>query len=369
MPTPKRNILCLLTDAFGGTGGIALYNRDFIDALCEQDDVGEIIGIPRVAPNPLEPMPDKLIYDLSGIGGAFSWLKAIFRHIRSGRKFDLIYCAHVNLIPAAVAASKLTGAPWCLVLYGIEGWTPSPRFLSARWSSQADKVISLSGVTQERFLKWCAIPQERCCVVANAVHLEQFGMQDKDPQLIARHGLEGRKVVMTLGRLDPDEKAKGFDRMIELMPALQQEVPNLSYLIVGKGGDQPRLEALAREHGVDGSVIFAGFVSEEDKPRYYALADAYVMPSTMEGFGFVYTEAMACGIPVVGSSSDGSREALREGLLGALVDPFDPVALKAATLEALAKPKAIPEGLSYFSFDNFKDRLWAAVGPLMGAGT
>lgn len=350
-----------MTDAYGGTGGIALYNRDVIQALCNDDQLARVVALPRVVAAPLEPMPEKLEFDQSSLGGTRAYLSALWRQLRSGKKFDMVYCAHVNLIPVAWLAAKWLGVPWTLCLYGIEGWTPSPRYFSRILSSHADFVISLSGVTQERFLSWCKIAPEKCCVVPNAVHLDDFALLEKDPSLVARYGLAGRPVIMTLGRLDPSEKAKGFDRVIEILPQLQKECPNLAYLIVGKGGDQARLEGLAKANDVADSVIFTGFVSEADKPRYYALADAYVMPSTLEGFGFVYIEAMACGLPVVGSSIDGSREALRDGALGSLVDPFDPQALKAAILTALQQPKAIPAGLDYFSFEKFRMRLMSAI--------
>lgn len=357
----KLNILCLVTDAYGGTGGIALYNRDVIEAMCGDDQVVRVVALPRVIAAPLEPMPEKLEFDQSSLGGAIPYLRAVWKQVRSGKKFDMVYCAHVNLIPVAYLAAKWLGVPWVLCLYGIEGWTPSPRYLSSKLSSKADFVISLSGVTQERFLSWCKIAPEKCCVVPNAVHLGDFALLEKDPALAAHYGLADRPVIMTLGRLDPSEQAKGFDRVIEILPELRQDVPNLAYLIVGKGGDKPRLEALAKAKGVMDSVIFAGFVSEADKPRHYALADVYVMPSTGEGFGFVYIEAMACGLPVVGSSTDGSREALREGALGTLVDPFDQQALKAGILKALQQPKTIPKGLDYFSFDKFQIRLMSAI--------
>ena len=76
--------------------------------------------------------------------------------------------------------------------------------------------------------------------------------------------------------------------------------------------------------GLSDRVVFAGFIPEAEKADHYRLADAYVMPGRGEGFGFVFLEAMACGIPVVGSRLDGSREALRQGDLGILVDPDRP---------------------------------------------
>ncbi len=80
-------------------------------------------------------------------------------------------------------------------------------------------------------------------------------------------------------------------------------------------------------------------------------------PAGAKGFGFVYLEALACGIPVVGSKLDGSREALRGGALGILVDPRRPDEIQAGVLKALqAAPGVIPPGLDYFSFENFDRR-------------
>jgi glycosyltransferase involved in cell wall biosynthesis len=362
---PGRNILCLITDAYGGHGGIALYSRDVLATLCSDPQTDTVVAIPRVEFAPLEALPDKLINDRSGLGGAAQYVAAIWRHLRSGRRFDAVYCAHVNLIPLAHLAAKYLNVPWVLCLYGVEAWTPTERYLSRKWAIKADRVISISQFTLDRFRSWCPVPLSKCSLVPNAVRIDEYALTDKDPALLDAYGLRDRKVVMTLGRLNPMEQAKGFDRVIEMLPELRRHHPDLMYLIVGKGDDQPRLEGIAKARGVSDAVVFAGFVSEADKPAHYALADAFVMPSVGEGFGYVYVEAMACGIPVVGSSVDGSVEALRNGMLGELVDPFDQPALIAATLNALAQPRAIPEGIDYFTFEAFRERFTAAMAPVL----
>lgn len=364
-PAPRRRYLALVSDAYGGTGGIALYNRDAIEAMCADPLVKQVVALPRVAPNPVEPMPGKLDYDISGLASNFGYARALLRQLLRG-KFDLIYCAHVNLIPLAHIASLISGAPWVLCTYGTDAWVPIPRKASRNWLKFAEGVISVSGVTRERLLGWCPIAPERCVVIPNAVRLGDFAPQSKDAGLLARYGLEGRTVIMTLGRLDPDEQAKGFDRMIALLPELARDVPDIAYLIVGKGDDRANLERLAAEHGVSDRVVFTGFVAEEEKTAHYNLADAYVMPSTGEGFGYVFLEALACGVPVVASSLDGGREAVLEGELGAVVDPFDPAALKAAILAALAAPRIVPERLSHFGIPAFVERMTAFLHRAQG---
>jgi glycosyltransferase involved in cell wall biosynthesis len=140
---------------------------------------------------------------------------------------------------------------------------------------------------------------------------------------------------MTLGRLASEERRKGFDEVIDVMPELLKRFPNLKYLIVGDGPDRDRLARRVSSEGLVGRVIFAGRVSEHEKVAHYRLCDAYVMPSAGEGFGIVLLEAAACGIEIIGSAIDGSKEALLDGALGTLIDPQEPGQLIAAITRAL----------------------------------
>ena len=164
--------------------------------------------------------------------------------------------------------------------------------------------------------------------------------------------------------MSADERYKGFDEIIDLMPRLIARVPNLAYVAAGDGSDRARLEAKAKALGVEKNVLFTGRIEEAEKADLYRLADAYVMPSSGEGFGFVILEALACGIPVVASAADGTREAVRGGELGLVVDPQDADGLERAIIDALLCPKKIPLGLDYFSFPNFERRLAGALGQM-----
>jgi len=130
----------------------------------------------------------------------------------------------------------------------------------------------------------------------------------------------------------------------------------VAYLICGDGDDRLRLEQKAERLGVADRTVFAGYVPEEEKEDHYRLADAFVMPGRGEGFGIVYLEAMACGVPVVASSADASREAVRNGQLGVVVDPDDPDDIKRGIHRALDADRGVPDGLDYFSDDNFEAR-------------
>ena len=134
------------------------------------------------------------------------------------------------------------------------------------------------------------------------------------------------------------------------MTALPEDVV---YLIAGGGNDLSRLRTRAERLGVAHRVRFTGDFDERDKADIYALADVYAMPSRGEGFGFVFLEALASGLPVIGSRHDGGREALLGGELGLLVDPSSPGEVRQAILEQLDAQHKIPAALETFSYDRF----------------
>jgi glycosyltransferase involved in cell wall biosynthesis len=151
------------------------------------------------------------------------------------------------------------------------------------------------------------------------------------------------------------------------LPGLLRSVPDLIYMIAGDGSDRARLETKARELGIADRVIFTGFICEHEKVDHYRLARAFALPGWGEGFGIVLLEAMACGVPVLGSTLDGTRDALLDGALGLLVNPHDHADLERGILETLRRPLGIvPAGLSYFSLARFQDRLAAIIKIIQG---
>jgi glycosyltransferase involved in cell wall biosynthesis len=136
------------------------------------------------------------------------------------------------------------------------------------------------------------------------------------------------------------------------------------YLIVGDGNDRDRLATLARAEGVANAVIFAGRVGSEELPDYYRLCDLFALPSTGEGFGIVFLEALACGRPVLAGDQDGARDPLVDGELGVLVDPENVVNLSQTISMILSRkyphpllysPDALRSGmLERFGSEQFK---------------
>lgn len=360
-------ILMLVSDAHGGTGGIARHNCDVIEALAASDLVGEIRVLARLAGEYPAALPPDVTYDPASTDGIRSFIARAFKHGLTERRFDLIHCGHINLMPVAWAIAAARRIPVTLAIHGIEAWSP-PASIAARWAAtRATKVISVSDLTRRRFLAWCRYAAGATEVIPNTFQAGMFQPGPKSTDLARRLGLEGRTVIMSMGRMSALERMKGIDEVLEIMPGLISAQPGIAYLVCGDGDDRPRLEAKARALNVAHAVRFTGHVPERDKADHFRLADAFVMPSFGEGFGIVILEALSCGIPVVASTVDGTREAILDGELGTMADPRDPAALAAAILAALRRPREVPGGLSHFSPTRFSARWTAAVSAAAAA--
>ncbi|HXG61674.1 MAG TPA: asparagine synthase (glutamine-hydrolyzing) [Planctomycetota bacterium] len=358
-------IAMLVTDAYGGIGGIAKFNRDLLAALAGMTEVSSIVAIPRLIQREPEPIPDKVVFDRAAAQGKVIYALRTLKWALSRTRFDLVLCGHLNLLPLAWVVSRMHGCPLAVVVHGVEAWRPHPSSLVRNALQRIRCVIAVSRHTIERMRSWCGLSRGRLHVLPNCVDLKRYTPRPRNLTLAQRYNLTGKRVLLTVGRLAGYERYKGFDETLEVLPDLIKDIPDIAYVIVGDGDDRPRLERKAMTLGVGDRVVFTGYVSEEEKLDLYNIADVFVMPSRGEGFGIVYLEAMACGVPVIGSRLDGSREALRDGMLGRLVDPGNPQELVGAIKEALSLPRGRPAGLEYFSVEAYRNRVGTLVRDLV----
>src|SRR5262249_42366433 len=147
-------VLVLLTDAFGGHGGIAKFNRDLLYALCSSDTIDEVTALPRLATEPIGTLPPKLNYDLSALGGKIRFAFAALRAAIRGPRPALIICGHINLLPIAFAARFICRARVALVIHGVEAWQPTGSSLSNRFAHKIDAFIAVSEFTRKKFMAW-----------------------------------------------------------------------------------------------------------------------------------------------------------------------------------------------------------------------
>lgn len=345
-------ILVLCTDSFGGHGGIALFNRELAHALAAHPRCDEVVMLPRIIPHEPQPIPDRVRFVSASARGTRAYLAEVRRAARE--RFDLVICGHANLLPLARIAARDP----LLITHGIEAWKPLRDPLSRRLVHRCRAVVSVSELTRDRFLRWSRFAG-RTFVLPNCVRLEQYGMRAPAPEMVARCRTEGKRVLLTVGRVVGAERYKGFDEVLEVLPQLP---PDIVYVIAGGGDDAPRLSRKAADLGVSHRVRITGLFPDAEKSAIYSIADAYVMPSRGEGFGIVFLEAMASGVPVIASSLDGGREAVLDGRLGTLVDPTNLAEIRAAIVDALTTGRReVPSGLKHFAFPEFARRFHAIV--------
>ena len=169
-------------------------------------------------------------------------------------------------------------------------------------------------------------------------------------------GLQCKPVLLTVGRMDVRERYKGHDRVIAALPGLVAQGHDVAYVVVGEGDDVARLRGRAVEAGVENRVSFLGAVFSERLVEAYRMADLFVMPSTGEGFGIAFLEAMACGTPALGLAAAGAKDALADGELGAAVEDTE----LADTLgDLLQLPRRDPYELSGATRARFGRRAFA----------
>jgi glycosyltransferase involved in cell wall biosynthesis len=353
------NIVMLLTDGFGGFGGIAKFNRDFIQGISASSIVERMYVLPRLIPHPIEePIPESVVYDRKAARGKFAYLCRVLWYARSGTKPDLVICGHLNLLPAAWLLARLRGARLVLIIHGIEA-RKRRSWLFGLMQRSIDSFITVSRYSARRFVAWSNVSQDQFFILPNCVELNLFVPEPRNVNLVARYGLQDNKLILTVGRISSQERYKGFDEVIDVMPELLRRFPTLKYMIVGEGDDRRRLEKKVSALGLSKEVMFTGRIPEQEKASHYSLADAYVMPSYGEGFGIVFLEAMACGVPVIGSKVDGSREALLDGQLGRLVDPNIPDELVEAITDVLTNSSCRKRNALVACFDvgHFRSRV------------
>lgn len=296
-------VLAIVTDAWGAEGGIAQYNRDFLSALGMSDAVEhvDVMAYSAARDFPVEPAR-RVAMRASDGRAAFA-----ARCLGAARGRDVVFCGHLHLAPLAAWVARRARAPLWLQVHGIEAW-PRPSRIRRAASECAGLVTAVSRYTRERVCGWARIDERRVRVLPNTVDTQVFSA-DGD------HG-SGSPVILSVGRLAAGERYKGHDRVIALLPRLLERHPCLRYRIIGDGDDRPRLAALAAEHGVSAIVEFAGHVPRARLASELRAARLFAMPSTGEGFGIAFLEALACGTPALGLDVDGSRDALGDGELG-----------------------------------------------------
>ncbi|MDZ8106301.1 MAG: glycosyltransferase [Nostoc sp. DedQUE12a] len=233
----------------------------------------------------------------------------------------VVISTHVNYATACYALKRITGIPYWVVAHGLDVWEIDSKITKLALK-EADRIISVSNYTRQRLLAETDIDPQKIVVLPNTFDAKEFQIKPKPTYLLKRYNLrEDQPVILTVTRLGRMAKYKGYDQIIHALVKVRSQIPDVRFILAGKGDDLPRIKALVNSLNLEDSITIAGFVPDEELCAHYNLCDVFAMPSKGEGFGIVYLEALACGKPVMAGNQDGSVDPLAQGKLGCLVDP------------------------------------------------
>jgi phosphatidylinositol alpha-1,6-mannosyltransferase len=234
--------------------------------------------------------------------------------------------------------------------------------LRGRIFREANKVFPVSHYTRRAILDQARARPDKVITINNGVNAGIFRTAPVPSAVESKYRSPGEKILLTVTRLYP---YKGVDRMLESLPAIARVVPGIKYLVVGEGPDLSRLRQLASQLGLDSRVRFLGRLELSEIVQLYNLADVFVMlsreePPDVEGFGLVFLEAAACGLPSVGGRSGGIPDAIDEGKTGWLVDPRNTEEIAATIIDLFKTPEKL-ERASQLCLATAPQKSWERV--------
>jgi D-inositol-3-phosphate glycosyltransferase len=198
----------------------------------------------------------------------------------------------------------------------------------------ADRIVVVSNKTMEYVHKLGA-DKSKTSVIYNGVDIDYFHPANKEKSRKKLDLPKNRKMILSVRRL---VYKNGLDTLIESVPYVARDHPDVLFVIAGKGPSKKLIEDRIRESRMGDNIKLTGFVPDELLPVYYNAADYFVLPSASgEGLPLVLLEAMACGLPVISTTVGGTPEIIEHMKNGVLVPPKNPEAMAVTMSELLSK--------------------------------
>ena len=266
---------------------------------------------------------------------------------------DVVLCGHISASPAARALRRGLGIPYIQYLHGREVVT-RPRLTSGGVRA-ATAVVAVSRYTEQLAIAHGADERK--------VHRIPPGV-DPPAGPAVRRAPNGSSTIVSISRLD--QRYKGLDVLLRAMPLVRTRAPHARLVVVGDGPRRGAYEHLAQAVGAARYVSFLGALPDPQRDAVLESADVFAMPSRLpsdgggEGFGIVYLEAAAHGVPAVAGAVAGALDAVVDGETGVLVDPTDHVAV-ADAISGLLSDRSRAAALGRAGAEHAREHAWPLV--------
>ncbi len=216
------------------------------------------------------------------------------------------------------------------------------KFIERKVLNASDKIAVLSRFTHEKLLNIYKISSEKIVIIPGGVDLQRFYPTIDKIEIRRRLNIPKKKIILfTLRDLEP---RMGLENLIYAIREVVKVIPDIYLVLGGKGPLKNDLISLSQKLGVENYIKFAGFIPEEELPDYYRMANIFILPTIeLEGFGLITLEALASGVPVLGTPVGGTVE-----ILGKLDDKYlfkdtKPESMAAMIIETCQQFKNNPE--------------------------
>ena len=337
---PKSIVLAL--EVVDSDGGIA----DFVYELCEAivPYYSKLVYISRNNDNKKARLKGRQRLKIVEIK-AKTRLSYLFKSIIAAIQYDIdaVHCMHINLLPIAIITKFVSSCKVYSYYYGIEVFKKAS-ILPRIYKFYIDRAICISTFTERNARVNGYLAAKTKVSIVNPGVSSAF-LQNIDQVLEKKESYDNRgPVLITISRLSNSDKYKGIDKVLYCIPELRKQWPRMKYVIIGKGDDEKRLMRISEILGINENVVFKGFLSIGEKALELANADVFLMPSTGEGFGIVFLEALAAGLPVIGGNKDGSLDALAYSKNTIAINPDDRRELIDAINQSLSEKRT---GVAY----------------------
>lgn len=259
---------------------------------------------------------------------------------KKSRDIRKIYTCHSLAFEEFISRNALPRSFFQKILYRFH--VISRKWLEKKALDASDAIIVLSGYTREKLRDIYGTPDEKITVIAGGIDLGRFHPAADKAAVRRRLGLpEDKTILLTVRNLVP---RMGLENLIHAMREVVPSVPDIHLVIGGSGPLKESLVGLVHKLDLDQYIDFEGFIAEDALPAYYRAADLFVLPTVdLEGFGLVTLEALASGVPVLGTPVGGTREILTRLDPGLLFKDVSAEAISALIIKACKKYRDSPD--------------------------